>query len=79
MFMGYSKPKGDVLWTLPGKKKAVAYSIKATSDLIVMLSKEYDIVQQVHDVINYDEDAKAVLQKFIDAGYGAAILKNMVR
>lgn len=74
-----AKSKGDVIWTLPGKKRPFAYSTKATSDLIVLLAQEHDTVQQVHDAINFDFDAKAILQKFIDAGYGASILRTMVK
>ena len=73
------KSKGDVHWTLPGKKKPVAYSTKATSDLIVVLAQEHSTIQQVHDAINYDVDAKAVLQKYIDAGYGQEIANKLFK
>lgn len=74
-----NKGKGDVHWTLPGKKKPVAYSTKATSDLIVLLAQEHDTVQQVQNAINYDVDAKAVLQKYIDAGYGQEIANKFFK
>lgn len=76
--MAKKKAKGDVMWVLPGKKKPFAYSTKAASDLIVLFAQEHDTVQQVHDAINYDYEAKAILQVFIDAGYGNSIMKNMV-
>lgn len=76
-------PKGwnssGVHWTIPGKKKPIAYSTTAASDLIVLLSKEYKTIQEVHDAINYDEEAKKVLQKYIDAGYGEQITSEFFK
>lgn len=65
-----NKSKGDVHWMIPKKKRPIAYSTKATSDLIILLSNDYTTIQKVHDAINYDQDAKDILQKYIDAGYG---------
>lgn len=76
--MAKRKVKGAVEWKIPGQKRPFAYSTKATSDFIVIMAQEYDTIQQVHDAINYDLDAKAILQGFIDAGLGASILKTMV-
>lgn len=62
------KSKGDVEWRLPGKRKPFAYSTKATSDLIAVFD---DLtIQQAHDAINYDREAKAILQTYIENGYG---------
>ena len=77
VFMARKKSKGDVMWILPGKKRPFAYSTIATNDLIVTLAREYETVQQVHDAINFDYQAKAILQYFIDAGYGTSILRKM--
>lgn len=63
-------PKGDVQWLIPGRKKPIAYSTKATSDLIAVLAEEGGTIAEVHRKINFDEDAKAVLQAYIDCGYG---------
>lgn len=70
------KSKGDVQWFVPGKKKPIAHSTKAASDLIVIMSQEYDTIQQVHDAINYDVESKEVLQKYILAGYGGITAKQ---
>ncbi len=73
-------PKGwysrDVEWCVPGRKKPIAFSTKAASDLIVTLAQEHDTIQQVHDAINYDEEARMVLQKFIELGHGQVIAKH---
>lgn len=63
-------PKGDVQWHIPGRKKPIAYSTKATSDLIAVLAEEGGTIAEVQRKINFDEDAKAVLQAYIDRGYG---------
>lgn len=62
----------DVEWLLPGKKNPIAYSTVATSDLIEALSEQYPnaTISQLMPAINYDEDAKKVVQQYIDAGYG---------
>lgn len=55
---------------LPGRKIPVAYSTKATNDLIVTLAEQGGTIQEVHDRINYDREAKAILQIYINKGYG---------
>ena len=63
----------DVTWTLPGKaKNPIAYSTRATSDLIEVLSDEFPsaTISQMKGMVGYDQDAKKVLQQYIDAGYG---------
>lgn len=76
-------PKGwyssDVIWVVPNKKKPIAYSTKAASDLIVWLAQEYKTIQQVHDAINYDMEAKMVLERYIGLGLGEMIAKEMFR
>lgn len=73
------KTKGDVAYRLPKKKKPIAYSTKATSDLIVVLAQEYETITDVYNAINYDQDAKDVLQKYIEAGYGNVIAREWFR
>ena len=62
----------DVEWLLPGKKTPIAYSTVATSDLIEALAEQYPkaTISQLMQSIRYDEDAKKVVQQYIDAGYG---------
>lgn len=74
-----TKGKGDVSWILPGKKKPIAYSTQATSDLIVCLSQEYDTIAEVRSHITYDVEAKAILDKYIEKGCGNLIARNLFR
>jgi hypothetical protein len=60
------KIKGDVSWAVPNRKKPIAYSTVATSHLIGLLSQEYKTIQDVHDAINYNVEAREILQKYIE-------------
>lgn len=73
------KSKGDVQWRLPNKKKPIAYSTVATRDLIVVLSQDYETISDVYNAINYDQDAKDVLQKYMDLGYGDVVAREWFR
>lgn len=75
--MAKRRPKGDVEWYLPNRKRPVAYSTKAASDLIVVLSQEGATIQEVHDAINYDIEAKNILEIYIENGYGQAMAKEL--
>lgn len=66
-------PKGDVSWTIPGRKTPIAYSNSATSYLIVALSEGDKTIKEVFNAINFDVAAKAVLKSYIDAGFGDQI------
>ena len=68
----------DVEWIFPTKKKPFAYSTKATSDLIEILSEQYLTIKDVFNNINYDEDAKQITKQFIDAGYENFIMYDLV-
>ena len=66
----------DVSWTLPGEVKSpIAYSTKATSDLIEALSDENPTatISELKGLVTYDQEAKRVLQQYIDAGYGEQV------
>lgn len=71
--------RGDVEYRIPNKKKPIAYSTTATSDLIVVLARDYQTIIDVYNAINYDQDAKDVLQKYIDLGYGDVIAREWFR
>lgn len=73
------KSKGDVEYYVTNRKKPIAYSTVATSDLIVVLAQEYETITDVYNAINYDQDAKDVLQKYIDLGYGDVIAREWFR
>ena len=63
----------DVQWTLPNDvKHPIAYSAKATSDLIEALSDENPTatISELKGLVTYDQEAKRVLQQYIDSGYG---------
>ena len=80
--MAYNKPKGDVSWVNPKSKinlKPIAYSTKAVSDLIVLLSEDGCTIKELKDKINYDNEAKDIIQKYIDLGYGELIAKDYFR
>ena len=74
--MAKTKRKGDVGWTVPNKKKPIAYSTVATSDLIGLLAEDFETIQDVYDAVTYDVEAKEVLQKYIDLGYGNEIARR---
>ena len=62
--------KGDVSWYIPKRKRPIAYSTIATRDLINVLAEEGGTIREVQSRINYDVEAKAVLQAYNDRGYG---------
>lgn len=77
--MAKTKRKGDIHWTVPNKKKPITYSTVATSNLIGLLSQEYETIQDVYNAVVYDVEAKEILQKYIDLGYGNEIAKQWFR
>lgn len=78
-------PKGwysrDVEWYSIKKSRAakrgkiLAYSTKATSDLIVMLAEDNPkaTIREIQQMINFDTEAEKVLQAYIDKGQGEEI------
>lgn len=66
------KSKGDVQWFVPKRKTPIAYSTVSTKLLIDTFSDEDKTrtIQNVHDLINYDNEAKKILKLYIDRGYG---------
>ena len=68
--------RDEVQWYVPNKKRPIAYSTEATSDLIAGLSWQYETIYDVYNAVNYDVDAKEILQKYIDLGYGNEIARN---
>lgn len=67
--------KGDVNWYIPKRKTPIAYSTTSTKLLVDVLSHEDKsrTIQDVYDLINYDLEAKEILKKYIDKGYGSEI------
>lgn len=53
--------------------KILACSTKATSDLIITVLEDempWATIRELKELITYDEEAKKVLQAYIDAGQG---------
>lgn len=65
----------DVEWTIPNHKKPIAYSTRATSDLIETLSENNTkaTISEIRNMINYDVEAKKVLDAYINNGFGNQI------
>ena len=65
-------PSHDVVWFAPNSKTVIAYSTRAASDFIEALVDDNPAktISEIRDMINYDEEAKRVLQKYIDSGFG---------
>ena len=66
----------DTTWYAPnektGKETIIAYSTTETSDLISVLAAENidATISEIKDLVNYDVEAKKVLQAYIDSGFG---------
>lgn len=76
----FAKSKGDVSWTVPGRKRPIAYSTKAVSNLIAVYAEKYGgTIQELQARIFYNNEAKAILQAYIDRGYGNQIASEWFR
>lgn len=62
----------DVCWFALNSKTIIAYSTVAASNLIEALAGDNPImtIAELHDAINYDLEAKKVLQAYIKSGFG---------
>lgn len=65
-------PSDDVLYFVDGKKRPIAYSTCSTSNLLGILSEDNPsfTIQQVKELINYDQEAINVCDAYIERGYG---------
>jgi len=70
---------GDVAYYVPKRKTPIAYSTKAASDLIGILSEDGGTIQDVRNAIGYDQEAKKVLDEYIKRGYGGTIARDFFR
>lgn len=77
--MSVKREKGDVRWTIPYRKTPIAWSTVATSNLITALMEPNDTIASLRQKINYDVEAKAVLDAYIEKGYGNQIAKEWFR
>lgn len=62
----------DVAWYLPKRKRPFMYTTRSASDLIALLSKQTvnKTPLEILPLIEYDIEAKKVLEAYIEKGYG---------
>lgn len=62
----------DVHWFLPGRKTPIAYSTRATSDIIDDLADIHPdkTLVEIRSMIHFDTDAHEVLDAYIERGMG---------
>ncbi len=60
-------------WFLPGAKRRIATTTRASSDLIALLAEDGLTWAQMVGAIIYDPEAKAVAQIYVDRGHGSEI------
>lgn len=65
--------KGDVAYYLPNIKSPIAYSTIYTAKLLIILSEIFGSINSVFKAIYRSQEAKSVLEKYIDKGYGEEI------
>ena len=70
------KTKNDIWWHIPKRKSPIAYSTRAANDLIVALAEDGGTIKEIYARINYDEEARAILRKYIDCGFGDIVAKE---
>ncbi len=68
----------DITWYAPHQKSPIAYSTAAGRDLIMAMVDDNPTatVRELQARIKYDQDAKKVLQQYIDAGYGDDVVSD---
>lgn len=71
-------------WHLPHKKggyykRPFARSTQATSGLIVILGEDGLTWEEAVEIILFDDEAKAIVQRFIDEGYGNRLVREFVK
>lgn len=68
----------DITWYAPHQKSPIAYSTVAVRDLIGAMvdDNQTATVRELQAKIKYDQDAKKVLQQYIDAGYGDDVVSD---
>lgn len=66
---------GAVHWHIQKRKRPIAYSSQATSDIITTLMGDLTI-KELRERITYDEEAKAVLDEYIKHGFGDWVCKE---
>lgn len=70
------KKELGVYWSFPNEKGNFAQSTVATSDVITVLSEMYLTTIDVYHMIHNDNEAKEILKKYIEKGYGNFVLRD---
>lgn len=65
-------------WHLPGAKRRFATTTRATSEMIVELAGDTLTFAQALDAVNFDVDAKIVLEHFCNSGYADELVAKYV-
>lgn len=60
----------DVEWSVHNRKRPIAYSTVATSQLIGLLAEDGHTFASARREVRYDSEAQAVLDAYIDRGLG---------
>jgi hypothetical protein len=66
-----------VTWYAPGRKRPIAYSTQATSNLIGWLADNGFTFNRAREEILYDTEAYAVLDTYIERGYGDTPMREI--
>lgn len=84
--MAYYRPKPpkgwtctDVKWFIQGRKKPIAFSSESTMRTILVLGEKDCTFEELYKKINYDIEAKKVIQEYIKKGYGKEITNKHFR
>lgn len=67
----------DVQWYAPGRKRPVAHSTRATSDLVGLLAEQGLTFAEARREVRYDTEAHQVLDAFISLGHGEVKMHEM--
>jgi hypothetical protein len=62
------KLKGAISWYYPNSKRPFEYSTVATAEFIKILYDTCKDLRLVYKNINYDIEAKRIIEKFIEKG-----------
>lgn len=68
--------KSDIAYYLPNRKKPIAYSTIFTAKLLVILSEISNSIYSVYRTVYRSQEAKNVLEKYINKGYGQERASN---
>lgn len=68
-----------VEWFLPQQKRPFASSTVASSNLISLLGENGSTFQEVLTTINYDDEAKTIVEYFCNNGFANKKVSDYVR